>query len=199
MELKIILIEDQPKEANQIQKAFTETFEWLEKADFISEMKIDKMTIEYVKGSLKNVAKGEEYLHYKDSDISKIKDVLQKYKKNSNIKVAFLTDVLLTQGEVKRARVNDFSDIGMVNKICEEFEKDYPMYFITGLNTFGSRVWSIIGKEHLSRCYIQKELIDISSRKAMARVIYWLANKENIPCELKDKIEQKELEEKILK
>lgn len=192
--LKIVLIEDQPDDAEVIKKRFTETVDWLRERELLSEMKFDSMSIEFIKGSEKNIARGKNYFHYNERDISEIETVLQRKKENE--KVGILTDILLDKKEVERARVNDFAEIEMVNKICKAFEDKCHMYFITGLLTFGSRAWSILGKENMCNRYIQKDLIDIPSRKAIARAIYWLANGEQIPTDLAEKIEEREIEEK---
>lgn len=191
--LKIILIEDQPDDAKLIVSRFTETVKWLETKGLLSEMKFDNMSMKYIEGSVKNIARGKEYNHYSENDIFRINDVLQKEKACN--KVSILTDIILDKKEVERARVNDFTEIKMVNKICEAFENICPIYFITGLLTYGSRAWSILGKENLCHRYIQKDLIDIPSRKAIARAMYWLANSQEIPTSLSEKIEKKELEE----
>lgn len=191
--LKIVLIEDQPKDVECIIRKFKETVEWLRKYKFLDAMKFDDIIIEHVKGSVRNVARGEEYIHYIKSDISRIEQALQNEEEND--KVGILTDILLTKREVERARVNDFTEIEMVNTICNRFEEKYPIYFTTGLLTYGSRAWSILGKEEMCRHYIQKELIENPAKKAIARAIYWLANEEDMPLELANKIEKAELDD----
>jgi len=69
------------------------------------------------------------------------------------------------------------------------------MYFITSILTFGSIAWSIFGDEHFCKYYIQKDLFEEKSRKAIARVMYWLANSKEMPEELARKIEVAEIQE----
>lgn len=191
--LKIVLIEDKKIDSDMIIKRLTETVEWLKGKDFLLEMNFDSITIVAVRGSDKKKKKGIWHYYYKNTDILRIDAELKETKENEI--VGILSDILLTKEEDDKASVNDFAEITMVNKICESFEGKYPIYFITSVHTFGSRAWGILGKEKLISHYVQKELVDMPSKKAIARVLYWLANSKEIPIELSARIEEKEIED----
>lgn len=193
--LKILLIEDKVNDVEMIKRRFNETVEWLRDKSFLCEMKFDTVFIEHIKGTVKKRHKEEQHFYYSDAVVAIVQDALENIELGE--KICILTDVLLTKEDDEKARVNNFDEISLVKKICDSFEDSYPMYFITSISSFGSRVWRIFGREHLVNCYIQKDVVDLPSKKGIAEALYWLSNKELMPREFAEKIEKKELEDFI--
>ena len=191
--LKVILIDDCIEDIQKIKKNFDDTVTRLKKWGFLEEMGFQKIQMLEIQGDgPKEVSREKEHQFYTEKVIGKIRKELSE--QDEDMRTGILLDVILTKEEQKQADVNDFSDLKLAKLIYDTFEKECPIHVITSLRSFGSLAWGIFGRENFSDYYINKQLVyGYRSYKAMAKALYRLCNKDEMPEGLEARIEKKEL------
>lgn len=192
-ELKILVVEDEEKNADAVKKAFIDTRDKLNEWNLLEEMKFQEINPEWIRGTDPVTKRGKEYLFYTDQVLDELE---KKIAEKTNGGIGILLDVVLTKEEQERCNVNDFSRIELSRKIYDRFEGRCNVYLITGLRSFGTLAWGIFERENLNNRYIPRELVwDYPSHMAISQALYRLNNGEEIPKELLERIEEKELAE----
>lgn len=194
-QLKILVIEDEEKNAKTVKREFEATRDKLKEWELLDKMHLQEveLSIEWLQGTDRVTKRGKDYLFYTEQILGEIE---KKLKKKTNGRIGILLDVVLTREEQERCNVNDVSRIELSKKIYDRFEKKCNLYLITGLRSFGTLAWGIFGREDVKNRYIPRELVaDYPSHMAIAQALYWLNNREEISVELLRTIEDKELAE----
>lgn len=192
-QLKILLVEDEEKNAEAVEKAFQDTVGKLKEWNLLDEMKFQDISLEWIRGTDTVTKRGKEYFFYTDQVLDELD---KKIAEMTDDRVGILLDVVLTREEQEKCNVNDFSRIELSRKIYDRFDGSCNLYLITGLRSFGTLAWSIFGREGLKDRYIPRELVwDYPSHMAISQALYWLNNKKEISKELLIEIEKKELAE----
>ncbi len=192
-QLKILMIEDEEKNKEAVERAFIDTLGKLKEWNLLDEMKIHNITFEWLRGTDKVIKRGKEYFFYTNQVLDELE---VKIAEQTDDVVGILLDVVLTREEQEKCDVNDFSRIELSRKIYDRFEKKCNLYLITGLRSFGTLAWGIFEREDLKDRYIPRELVgDYTSCMAISQALYYLNSREQISNELLKKIEEKELME----
>ena len=192
-QLKILMIEDEEKNKEAVERAFIDTLGKLKEWNLLDEMKIHNITFEWLRGTDKVIKRGKEYFFYTNQVLDELE---VKIAEQTDDVVGILLDVVLTREEQEKCDVNDFSRIELSRKIYDRFEKKCNLYLITGLRSFGTLAWGIFEREAMKDRYIPRELVgDYTSCMAISQALYYLNSREQISNELLKKIEEKELME----
>ncbi len=191
--LKILVVEDEEKNAKAVEMAFKATVSKLKEWNLLDNMKFQNISLEWIRGTDKVIKREKEYLFYTEQVLDELE---KKIAGETQGRIGILLDVVLTREEQERCNVNDFSRIELSRKIYDQFEDKCNLYLITGLRSFGTLAWGIFEREGLKDRYIPRELVgDYMSHMAISQVLYWLNNREDISKELLRTIEEKELTE----
>lgn len=147
---KIILIEDQKKDAEKILGCLNELA--VEHKD-----RGDKFQFEHLKGKIEDTYEGEEYLHY-DEDV--IKEIEKKYSEtdHNEMKMGILLDVMLTRKDLESNLSSYYPQVELAKKIYFKFKNQMPVYIITSTPVFATQSDVIMGVD-LSEQYIAKNAL----------------------------------------
>ena len=177
-QLMILVVEDEEKNVRAVEQAFKYTVDKLKEWDLLDKMKLQNISLEWIRGTDKVTKRGKEYLFYTDQVLDELD---KKIAKKTGGRIGILLDVVLTREEQEKCNVNDFSRIELSRKIYDRFERKCKLYLITGLRSFGTLAWGIFEREGLKNRYIPRELVgDYMSCMAISQVLYWLNNGEEI-------------------
>lgn len=192
-QLKILVVEDEEKNAEAVKRAFKDTVDKLKEWNLLDKMKFQDISLEWIRGTDKVTKRGKEYFFYTNQVLGELD---KKIEEKTNDRIGILLDVVLTREEQEKCNVNDFTQIELSREIYDRFEGKCNLYLITGLRSFGTLAWGIFEREGLKDRYIPRELVgDYMSCMAISQALYCLNNGEDISKELLKEIEKKELAE----
>lgn len=148
MNIKLLLIEDELLEAEEIVASVKELFK---------NETVHHFEIEHLPGQGGEVTlRDRNYLFYNDSIIQDIQGRIDNCEKGTTI--GLLLDVVLTEEELDSKYKNFYPEVKVARKIYDAFQDKIPIYIVTSVPNFFTHSVKIMGVE-LSDQFILKDVL----------------------------------------